>query len=71
MNEIKLEGLMESQGRLVVAGSRSGHDDIYADRWTYKLGRVVLPEGQAHLQVRVEGIGGASRIVDLRLQVVP
>jgi hypothetical protein len=71
VREVKLEGLMESEGRLVLAGTRSSHDDVYADRWTYRLGRVVLPEGQARLQVRVEGIGGASGTLDLRLQVVP
>ena len=71
VREIKLESLMESGGRLVVAGSSSPHEEVYADRWTYRLGRVNLPEGQSHLQVRVEGIGGASRTVDLRVQVRP
>jgi hypothetical protein len=71
VNEIKFEGLMEADGRLVVAGGRSRYEDVYADRWTYRLGRVTLPEGQAHLQVRVEGLGGASRTVDLLVQVRP
>ncbi len=71
VKEIKLESLMESNGRLVVAGSASPHEEVYADRWTYRLGRVSLPEGQSHLQVRVEGLGGASRTVDLRVQVKP
>ncbi len=71
VKEIKLESLMEAEGRLVLSSGAARHEDVYADRWTYRLGRVSLPEGQAHLQVRVEGIGGASRTVDLRLQVRP
>lgn len=71
VREIKLESLMEAEGRLVLSAGASRHEDVYADRWTYRLGRVSLPEGQAHLQVRVEGIGGASRTVDLYVQVRP
>jgi hypothetical protein len=71
VKEIRLESLMEHEGRLVVSGASLTHEETYADRWTYRLGRVSLPEGQTHLQVHVEGIGGAARIVDLRVQVNP
>ena len=71
ITEVTFDSLTERDGRLVLSGGGQSHSTLYADTWTYRLGRLSFPEGRTHVQVRVDGFAGGSTIRDYYLEAKP
>jgi hypothetical protein len=67
--EVRLDALHVAGKALVLAGDERSHASVYATRWTYRVGEIVLVEGQTRLEVRVEGYAGRPAVVSYDLTV--
>lgn len=66
---IVFDALEERSDHLFPSGSKTGFDELFQDRWLFRLGTITLVEGKSQIQIKAESFSGRESSVILNIEV--
>ncbi len=69
VSTITFDALEERSDHLVLSGSETGFDELFKDRWLFRLGTITLVEGKSQIQIKAESFSGQENSVIMNIEV--